>query len=360
MKKLVIIPGGFHPFHAGHMALYDAAKEKFPSADIYVAASDDQSQRSFPFEIKKKLAQLSGVPAHRFIQVKSPFGPTEITNHYDPDSTQLIYVKSLKNAKTGPYPEGPFPQEVDPATGQLPLIKKGPRKGQPVSDWLQYYKRNGLAPMSQHGYLDYLPVKEFSGMTSGSEIRAKWVDMDNTGRGQLVNILYPDTVNNDRLTTATIKLINKGLGIKDVAENFGGGGLQGAPVGGGAMNRMSVKMPNGPDNPGELVEDPTQEEPMTPTYTPGENFGLDSGSVEDVNEQNVDSRRHMIKQVFQSGKDFVKHLNSMSDNELEALYHERPQMRELMKQLHAHVNEAMQSKVLDAPSHQASDYIEEN
>jgi hypothetical protein len=167
-------------------------------------------------------------------------------------------------------------------------------------------------------------------------------------------------VGNNPLTNVTIKLLDQGMGIKDVAENFGGAGsLVGAPIG-GAMPMKTLKMPNGPDNPGELVEDPTQEEPMTPTYTPGENFGLDSGSVEDVQEQAVDPQRHMIRQVFQSGKDFVKHLKSMPDTELYALYQERPEMRELMKKLHAHVNEAMQSKVLDAPSHQASDYIEEN
>ena len=39
MKQLVIIPGGFHPFHAGHMALYRAAQSEFPEADIYVAAA---------------------------------------------------------------------------------------------------------------------------------------------------------------------------------------------------------------------------------------------------------------------------------------------------------------------------------
>jgi len=327
MKKLVIIPGGFHPFHAGHKALYDAAQAKFPSADIYMAASDDRSERPFPFAVKKKLAQLSGIPPHRFIQVKSPFGPTEITNHYDPDTTQLIYVKSLKNAKTGPDPEGPFPAERD-ENGNLPLVTRGPRKGQPVSDWLQYYKRNGLAPMSQHGYVDYLPVQEFSGMTSGSEIRAKWPVMDQQGRANLVNILYPTTVGNERLTNATIKLISQGLGVKDI-EN-------------------------------KLDEDPTQEEPMQPTYTPGASAGMSAGSVEDVTEQSVDPRKHMIKQVFQSGKEFIKQLQALSDDELQALYQERPQMRELMKQLHTHVNEAMQSKVLDAPSHLASDYVEEN
>ena len=212
MKKLVIIPGGFHPFHAGHKALYDQAREAFPSADIYMAATNDTSERPFPFQIKKKLAKLAGVPEHRFIQVKSPFSPREITDHYDPNTTQLIYVKSEKNSRTGPDPEGPFPAEIDPKTGKLPLVTRGARKGQPVSDWLQYYRRNGLAPMSQHGYVKYLPVREFSGMTSGSEIRAKWPNYNDSTKKQLVNLMYPMTVGNDKLTDIVVKLINNGLG----------------------------------------------------------------------------------------------------------------------------------------------------
>ena len=230
MKKLVIIPGGFHPFHAGHKAMYDKAVEAFPSADVYIAATDDRSERPFPFAIKKKLAQLAGVPPHRFIQVKSPFKPDEITSHYPDNDTQLIFVKSQKNAKNGPDPEGPFPAEVDPKTGQLPLVTRGARKGQPVSDWLQYYKRNGLAPMSQHGYLKYLPVHEFNGMTSGSEIRAKWANYDDATKAQLVNIMYPTTVNNPRLTDVTVKLMDNGMGtnnkkpaVKPVDEDQGAG-----------------------------------------------------------------------------------------------------------------------------------------
>ena len=164
MKKLVIIPGGFHPFHAGHKALYDAAVAAFPSADVYVAATDDRSERPFPFAIKKKLAQLAGIPPHRFIQVKSPFKPDEITSHYPENDTQLIFVKSQKNAKGGPDPEGPFPAERD-ENGNLPLVTRGANKGQPVSDRLQYYKRNGADPMSKQIYLKYLPVHEFNGMT---------------------------------------------------------------------------------------------------------------------------------------------------------------------------------------------------
>lgn len=255
MKKLVIIPGGFHPFHSGHKALYDAAVAAFPTADVYIAATDDRSERPFPFAIKKKLAQLAGVPPHRFIQVKSPFKPDEITSHYPENDTQLIFVKSEKNAKTGPDPEGPFPAEVDPKTGKLPLVTRGKNKGQPVSDWLQYYKRNGLAPMSQHGYLKYLPVHEFSGMTSGSEIRSKWANYDDATKAQLVNIMYPATVNNPRLTDVTVKLMNQGMGqskpatpkpTKEVDEavliNDPEAGIQIRPDGGmGTWNEDSLK-----------------------------------------------------------------------------------------------------------------------
>ena len=210
MKKLVIIPGGFHPFHAGHADLYQQAKEAFPSADVYVAATDDRSERPFPFAIKKKLAQLAGIPPHRFIQVKSPFKPDEITSHYPDNDTQLIFVKSEKNAKGGPDPEGPFPAERD-ENGNLPLVTRGANKGQPVSDRLQYYKRNGADPMSKHIYLKYLPVHEFNGMTSGSEIRAKWLTYDDATKSQLINLMYPATVGNDKLTDVTVKLMNQGI-----------------------------------------------------------------------------------------------------------------------------------------------------
>ena len=58
MKKIVIMPGGFHPFHAGHLALYKSAVKAFPDADVYVAASDSQKERPFPFKVKEKLAPI--------------------------------------------------------------------------------------------------------------------------------------------------------------------------------------------------------------------------------------------------------------------------------------------------------------
>ena len=80
-KQIVIIPGGFHPYHAGHLALYQSAKKAFPDAEVYVAATNDQSERPFPFALKEKLENLAGVESGHFIQVKSPFQAKEITNY---------------------------------------------------------------------------------------------------------------------------------------------------------------------------------------------------------------------------------------------------------------------------------------
>ena len=222
MKQVVIMPGGFHPFHAGHAALYQSAREAFPGADVYVAATNDTSERPFPFAVKEKLAQLAGVPVGRFMQVKSPFGAEEILAPYNPDDTQLIFVKSEKNSKNGPSPEGPFPAEPDPRTGQLPLVTRGARKGLPVSDRLQYYRKGQpMAPMSRHSYLAYLPTVEFGpGITSGSEIRNIWPKFNKQLKTDLVMSLYPKTQNNPKLAANVVKMLDTAIGTA-VAENQG-------------------------------------------------------------------------------------------------------------------------------------------
>jgi len=192
MKKLVIMPGGFHPWHAGHTSLYQSAQEVFPSADVFVAATADTSTRPFPIKLKKMLAQAAGVPAHRFIQVKSPFRAEEITQSYDPDNTVLIFVRSAKDMTTQPQPG---------------TIKKD---GSP--SYLQPYKRNGLDPMSQHAYIAYLPVAQFGpGMTSATEIRAKWPEMDSEAKLGLVKSIYP-AAQNDRAAGKLVEILDSVLG----------------------------------------------------------------------------------------------------------------------------------------------------
>jgi hypothetical protein len=202
MKKLVIMPGGFHPWHAGHTALYHAAEAAFPSADVFVAATADTASRPFPFNLKKMLAQAAGVPANRFIQVKSPFKAEEITQIYDPADTQLIFVRSEKDSDQQPRAGG---------------VKKN---GEPA--YLQPYKRTGLAPMSQHGYMAYLPVAQFGpGMTSATEIRAKWPEMTPDQKSKLIKTIYPAAAGNPSAANKLIEIFDSVLEIKTTVEAIG-------------------------------------------------------------------------------------------------------------------------------------------
>jgi len=224
MKKLVIIPGGFHPFHAGHKALYDAAREAFPSADVYVAATADTSARPFPFELKKKLARIAGIDGHRFIQVKSPFRAEEITQHYDPNNTQLIFARSEKD------------REQQPRAGGV--------KKDGSAAYLQPYRRNGLEPMDQHGYMVYLPTVQFGpGMTSATEIRAKWPGMDAEEKTRLVQQLYPDTVQKPKLADVIVKMFDEVIGAKvdEIAPVIGAiaGGALARSAGAGALGQLA-------------------------------------------------------------------------------------------------------------------------
>jgi glycerol-3-phosphate cytidylyltransferase-like family protein len=210
MKQLVIVPGGFHPFHAGHLALYQAAQAAFPSAEVYVAATNDVSARPFPFKIKEKLAQLAGVEPGHFVQVASPFRATEITQKFKPDSTVLIFVRSEKDQGNQPLPVA-----RDPVTRQLPLVKRGPNKGQPVSNYLQYYEGNekDLEPMNQHAYLAYLPTVEFGpGMRSATEIRTAWPGLNDRRKTALVMSLYPKTQTNPQLAATVVKMLDTAIG----------------------------------------------------------------------------------------------------------------------------------------------------
>ena len=201
MKQVVIMPGGFHPFHAGHAALYQSAKKAFPGADVYVAATNDTSTRPFPFAIKDKLARLAGVEPGHFVQVKSPFQAAEITQKFNPEDTQLIFVRSEKDANKPPQAGG---------------VKKN---GEP--SYLQPYTDAATAPMSQHGYMAYLPTVEFGpGMTSATEIRTAWPQLNEKRRTALVMSLYPKTQSNPKLAANVVKMLDTAIGT-EVAENQG-------------------------------------------------------------------------------------------------------------------------------------------
>jgi cytidyltransferase-like protein len=192
MKQIVIMPGGFHPFHAGHYSLYKSALEAFPNADVYVAATNDTKTRPFPFSIKEKLAKLAGVAPGRFVQVKSPFKAEEITSKYDPNEDVLIFVRSEKDKTEQPKPGG---------------TKKD---GSPA--YFQPWTGKNLQPFSKHAYIAYLPTVEFGpGIKSATEIRNAWPNLNDRQKTAMVMSLYPSTQKNQKLAQNVVKMLDIGM-----------------------------------------------------------------------------------------------------------------------------------------------------
>ena len=183
MREIVVMPGGFHPFHAGHYALYQSIVERFPNAEVYVAATDAKTERPFPFDAKQKLATIAGVPANRFIQVKSPFSAESyLPLTANPENTALIFVRSEKDMDQHPMPGDP-----------TKLVSRGPRKGLPP--YILEYDGNPK-PMTDHAYMTYMPTVDFrvgnTPMRSATEIRTAWANANDEQRQMIAASLYPN------------------------------------------------------------------------------------------------------------------------------------------------------------------------
>jgi RNA polymerase sigma factor (sigma-70 family) len=274
MKKVVIMPGGFHPFHAGHYALYQSAKKAFPDADVYVAATNDQKARPFPFAIKEKLAKVAGVDAGRFIQVKSPFKSNEITDHYDPEEDVLIFVRSEKDRNEQPKP-GDTKKDGTPA-------------------YFQPWTGKDLKPFNQHAYIDYLPTVEFGpGIKSATEIRNAWPGLNDRQKAAMVMSLYPATQKNQKLVQNVIKLLDAGMGTE----------VQEAS----AKQQLSLYNPDGDTYRGQKM--PTLKDPHD-IYNRKEKVDIDTLPDEPSDEPNMDNS---IKDLIQ------KRMEVLSPNERNVL-----------------------------------------
>lgn len=196
MSTIVIMPGGFHPFHAGHFALYQSALKTFPGAEVYVAATNDQSERPFPFALKEKLAKLAGVKQGHFVQVKSPFQSKEITQNYNPEQDVLIFVRSEKDRNESPKPGG---------------TKKD---GSPA--YFQPWTGKDVQPFAKHAYFAYLPTVEFGpGITSATQIRKAWPTLNDKRKTAMVMSLYPATQKNPKLAHTVVGMFDQVMGGKE-------------------------------------------------------------------------------------------------------------------------------------------------
>lgn len=184
------MPGGFHPFHAGHYALYQSAVKAFPNADVYVAATNDQSERPFPFALKEKLAKLAGVAPGHFVQVKSPFQAKEITQHFNPNEDVLIFVRSEKDRNEPPQAGG---------------TKKD---GSPA--YFQPWTGKDVQPFAKHAYMAYLPTVEFGpGITSATQIRKAWPTLNDKRKLAMVMSLYPAAQKNSKLAQNVVGMFDQ-------------------------------------------------------------------------------------------------------------------------------------------------------
>ena len=191
-RVVAVMPGGFHPFHPGHKSLYDWAVKTFGQKNVYVAATNDTATRPFPFEVKKKLAAMAGVPESNFIQVKSPFNNREYAGLLDAD-TALVFVRSQKDKSEQPLPD---------------QTKKNGEPG-----YLRSYTGKNLNTADEMGYMAYGPTInfDFSGMQikSASELRATWPEMSDEDKLKAAKLMYGNGAK------VAVELLNQALGDKE-------------------------------------------------------------------------------------------------------------------------------------------------
>jgi LysM repeat protein len=209
--------GGFHPFHPGHLALYNSAKQSFSGADVVVGATNVQKERPFNFKDKATLATIAGVDKGHFVEVNRQFsvkGEPNIENRIqNPDDTILIFVRSVKDAND-PVLQ---PWKLNP-DGSVPMTKGSKNHPpRPTSNYLLSYKGNEkqLQPMTKHAYIAFLPVQEFgpTDMTSATQIRNAWPTLNDKRKQTFAMSLYPATQQNSKLLSTVVSILNRNIGV---------------------------------------------------------------------------------------------------------------------------------------------------
>ena len=278
MTTVVIMPGGFHPFHPGHLALYQSAQRTFPDAEVYVAATNDKSDRPFDISDKQKIAYAAGVESGHFVQVKSPFQAMEITSQYNPDRDTVIFVRSEKDANSPPKPGG---VKKDGSASYLQPLLGAQR----------------LEPFSKHAYMAYLPTIEFGpgAFTSASEIRAAWPKLNPKRKLALVMSLYPMTQQDPAGAKDIVRIFDQTIG--GVAENQGWAATyeaDGLTAGTGAVGGMHASYQDRYNQP--IDEDYVEEDRVDPITSAAVDFY--QNRVGDVDKKPVDNYKEIARKLL--------------------------------------------------------------
>jgi len=177
-RLIVIFPGGFHPFHLGHKSIYDNIKKTFPTADVFIVATDYTEERPLSFDEKKFIISSTGIDSNVIKKVKSPFRAEEVLSKYNPEKDIVIFAISEK--------------EKNDADKKSLFIRKK-KDGTPT--YFQDFKSiEKMDPFKKHAYIYLFPVKPFKingiDVTSASQLRQSYVFMSEQEKINLLKSLY--------------------------------------------------------------------------------------------------------------------------------------------------------------------------
>jgi tellurite resistance protein len=177
-RVVAILPGRFHPFHKGHASMYNALVSRYGRDNVWIATSNKVELPKSPFTFSEKLQmmQLAGIPADRVIETKNPYAVPELTQHFNPASTVLIFAVSNKDMDEDP--RFSFKPKKDGSAGYL----------QPLKDI------KDAETMSQHGYITTVPTLDFkvlgNPMRSATQVRADYAQADDQTRKAIIKDLF--------------------------------------------------------------------------------------------------------------------------------------------------------------------------
>lgn len=178
-QLLVVYPGRFQPFHKGHKAVYDYLCKKFGFDNVFIATSDKVAPPKSPFNFREKLElmKLTGINPSRVVQTTDPYKALELTSHFDPSSTVILFAVSEKD------------MTEDPRFKSWKKKDGSPTYFQPAPENLA-----NCETFDKHGYILTVPTFNFNvlgqPMRSASEFRANFAQADDETKKALIKDLF--------------------------------------------------------------------------------------------------------------------------------------------------------------------------
>lgn len=228
-QQIIAIFGGrFQPVTRNHFNVYRYLAKEFGSNNVFIATSNktEAPKSPFSFNEKKALLEFIGIPGDHIVETKSPYAPKEITQHYNPETTVLIFAVGQKD------------MEEDPRFSFAPKKDGSPSYFQP------YKKGAKLESFGKHAYITAIPNFKFDingqSVMGATQIRAMFANADEKEQKQLFTELY------GKFNPKLFSLVSSKLsGSKDVEEGIISPNVKSALKRAGAGAAMTVALAGG-------------------------------------------------------------------------------------------------------------------